>query len=374
MMTDRIDDKLCSTRLSTLLNAVKVPLIIGIVIIHSNLDALLPDTTAGRQAGFFCEYFSNYLCRACVPVFFIISGYLFFANIPRFDLATYKAKLRRRATTLLIPYLIWNIIGFLLLCIKASPLLQHHFPQYADLHLTPISILGGFWWLRALGVPDILPYDGPLWFIRNLIVLVIATPAIHIGLRYLRWWFPALLLVLELLGLGIFNGLLYFTVGAAATSISPRHLLRPLGHPLPWVASWLLFALVMQCFNAYESAPSWGVTILATINVAFGLMSFMSVTSCHLLPVYDTPLFKLLRGSVFFIFAVHGLYSTLVRRIFFNLLPPTTIGYIGAYLSTIIILLASSLLVYLLITRISPRLASLLSGGRATIQSMQITS
>ena len=53
---------------------------------------------------------SHVISRAAVPTFFLISGYYFFLNT-RFTLATYKDKLRKKIRTILLPYLLWNIIA-----------------------------------------------------------------------------------------------------------------------------------------------------------------------------------------------------------------------------------------------------------------------
>ena len=53
---------------------------------------------------------SQTLVKVAMPVFFIMSGYLFFANVDKWDVATYKKKILRRVKTLLIPYLIWNLL------------------------------------------------------------------------------------------------------------------------------------------------------------------------------------------------------------------------------------------------------------------------
>ena len=53
------------------------------------------------------QNFLFYLMETCVPFFFMISGYLFFRT---YEQAKAKEKIVSRARTLLIPYLIWNII------------------------------------------------------------------------------------------------------------------------------------------------------------------------------------------------------------------------------------------------------------------------
>ncbi|WP_342383087.1 acyltransferase family protein [Bacteroides ovatus] len=58
-------------------------------------------------------YFFNWIFpRVSVPMFCIISGYLFFQGLNTVDCfkEKYKYKLKSRVRTLLVPYLLWNII------------------------------------------------------------------------------------------------------------------------------------------------------------------------------------------------------------------------------------------------------------------------
>ena len=57
---------------------------------------------------------SGIIGHAAVPTFFIISGYLFFLSKDTFDFETYLSKLKRRFTTLFVPYIIWNSIYILI--------------------------------------------------------------------------------------------------------------------------------------------------------------------------------------------------------------------------------------------------------------------
>lgn len=57
--------------------------------------------------------FSLGLCQVAVPIFFLISGYLFFVRLEEWDTGIWTGKLKKRIKTLLIPYLIWNIIAAL---------------------------------------------------------------------------------------------------------------------------------------------------------------------------------------------------------------------------------------------------------------------
>lgn len=111
-------------RLSLTIDFLRFPLIVGVVFIHNYivktelhgvpLSTLLNEWTIGLFYAF-----SQVVSRVCVPLFFFISGLLFFKGA-NFSWNIYVHKIRRRISTLLVPYLIWNLIGFLLLCIAST--------------------------------------------------------------------------------------------------------------------------------------------------------------------------------------------------------------------------------------------------------------
>ena len=62
-----------------------------------------------------CILLGEGLCRIAVPCFFLISGYLFFKGLARWDWGVWTAKLKRRVHTLLIPYFLWNLLAAVLI-------------------------------------------------------------------------------------------------------------------------------------------------------------------------------------------------------------------------------------------------------------------
>lgn len=53
------------------------------------------------------------LCTAAVPIFFFISGFLFFRDVEKNDCQKVAKKLKRRVKTVLFPYLLWSTFYFL---------------------------------------------------------------------------------------------------------------------------------------------------------------------------------------------------------------------------------------------------------------------
>ncbi len=62
-----------------------------------------------------CILLPQGICRIAVPCFFLISGYLFFKKLEDWNLDMWKGKMVRRVHSLLIPYVLWNILAAILI-------------------------------------------------------------------------------------------------------------------------------------------------------------------------------------------------------------------------------------------------------------------
>ena len=104
--------------LSSTISYLRFPLTVGIVFIHFHLDTGLDirGTVHGLDNPdwyfFIVTTISQVLARIGVPLFFVISGFLFFYHC-RFNCDVYKRKLRSRFKSLFMPFIIWNIIALL---------------------------------------------------------------------------------------------------------------------------------------------------------------------------------------------------------------------------------------------------------------------
>ena len=105
--------------------------------------------------------FLFYLFEAAVPMFFMISGYLFYRT---FSIEKTKEKLKSRVKTLLVPYLIWNVV-------------------YAVFFVT-MSLIGfvkniHIEWNGKI-VLQILNSDfSPLWFVKYLMIFTLIAPIMY---------------------------------------------------------------------------------------------------------------------------------------------------------------------------------------------------
>ena len=183
---------------------------------------------------------SQTLVKVAMPVFFIMSGYLFFANVDKWDVATYKKKMLRRVKTLLIPYLIWN----LLMAVKLKTFSWSMFWAYWEPAGSQIDWFGQEQLMTA-------PANMPLWFLRDLMVVSMLTPIIYILVRWLGYWLMGLLTILYLSGVcafipGLSAYAIYFFTFGAFLSICKMDLVASLKRvEMPAYVLSVLFAVSM---------------------------------------------------------------------------------------------------------------------------------
>ena len=98
-------------RLSKTIMFLRFPLIVAVVFIHTNLaDVMINGRLLVNEGQFpihdlFRHIITNELARIAVPLFFFISGFLFFYHTD-FSMKMYKQKLKKRVRTLLVWFLI----------------------------------------------------------------------------------------------------------------------------------------------------------------------------------------------------------------------------------------------------------------------------
>lgn len=135
-------------------------------------------------------FFSVVIARSAVPIFFIISGYLLFFKVEKYNMAVYISILRKRWHSLVVPYFSWVVL-FLLwtLMFMVGGILLHgkpwiriidYFQENGCLHMLWDSSVWGKR-LTWLGVethnsgPVLLPF----WYMRDLIMMVVLSPVIY---------------------------------------------------------------------------------------------------------------------------------------------------------------------------------------------------
>ncbi|WP_299311844.1 acyltransferase family protein [uncultured Aquimarina sp.] len=324
-----------------------------VVVCHAyNLTGLSIETN--RNVAYYIEYlFALELSNIFIPMFFFISGYLFFKNHD-LTVSTFKRKIRNRFKSLVIPYVLWCALWFLIVyAIQFIPILSGFFEQ--PLHQMPA-------WRQAwLAFVD--PINYTFWFIRELIFYIWITPFIYLGIRYLKFFFLVFLFALLFLKqpslffinkiyLFQFLGLFSFSCGAY-TSISKFNIISNFKNST-YIYSLLFWAVLIIC-NFYVRdayAEGYWVSILCKRITMF--VGFFTVWTWYdfINSKYEFRN-KQLYGYRFFIYAAHGVALTYFTKIY--------VKYIG-----------ENDLILLIFFFVSPILATLVCVGFAKLLHKQV--
>lgn len=212
---------------------------------------------------------SQTLVKIAVPVFFIISGYLFFSNIEELTPKVYKAKMLRRMKTLLIPYLIWN----LLMAVKLKTFSWSIFWIFWCPAGIQTDWFGHEQWMTA-------PANMPLWFLRDLIIISLFTPIIYILVRKFGKWLIALMTILYLSGIcafipGLSAYAVYFFTYGAFLSIRKMNLIDS-ARRIEWPAYILSVILAIAMMLTYSTPVFSSLMLCFRITGSFAVFCIAS--------------------------------------------------------------------------------------------------
>lgn len=285
---------------------------------------------------------SQTLAKVAVPVFFIISGYLFFANVKEWNLSVYKEKMFRRVKTLLIPYLIWN----LLMAIKLKTFSWAMFWAYWKSAGVQIDWLGNEQLMTA-------PANMPLWFLRDLIIVSLFTPIIYIAVRRLGFVLMGLLTILYLSGVcafipGLSAYAVYFFIFGAFLSIREQDLIMS-ARRVEILAYILSSVLALAMLLTYHTA------IFSSFMLAFRLVGAVAVFCFASRYVHRTqsPLRSLLSKSSYFIYLAHFVFfMSFVDTAFFVIFGTSTFSLSIHYLLCPLIKVTIFVVIYFVFSKI----------------------
>lgn len=173
--------------LSTKIRFFSFWLMVLVVLVHA--DMFSPDQP---EAAWLANYLSRGLSWIAVPMFFAISGYLFFFSMNVQHASNgevLKSKMRKRVSSLVIPYVLWCILWFgVLYSVQLIPALAPFFN-------TPLHSLS---WTEQAKQLFVYPLNYPFWFLRELILYVAISPLLFWLLRRFNIWVVVVALLLSL--------------------------------------------------------------------------------------------------------------------------------------------------------------------------------
>lgn len=353
--------------LSQSFDYLRFPLIIGVIWIHSSPSLVTMNGnsygTEGQQTYEIIAYFfSNVLARIAVPLFFLMSGYLYFRG-RTFTRELYRHNTVARIKSLAIPYLIWNALWILLLFTAQSSSYTRHFFSGAHRMIRDYDF-PGFLRLFWDGY-DKMPIAYPFWFIRDLFTVCLLSPLIYWMVRYLR--FPAILaLFLLWLCSGRYDqgtipaltAVFFFSAGAYLSygerfkvllAFQTRPMLISLAYPVLAILDLLTRNEVYHMYIHH-------------LGIVFGVLMVVNLSS-YWIEKGKLHISGFLPAFSFFLFAIHEPWLTFVRKIAYRLLNPQNDWMLCAiYFGNALFICLTAMLIYRAGNKFVPGIMKILTG------------
>lgn len=366
------------------LNLLRFPLAVVVLTIHVfaytdtiKIHGTEYDLTAFPLFNAMFHIIQGFLKGQSVPIYYFISGYVFFVGIS-LTKDVYRRKLQNRIKTLLVPFVVWNFLTLL-----QTMFFYYFLPSwFPSLSQTPANYslcacLNTFW-DRSHGIfpaqiisanASIYPQDYPLWFVRDLMIVILSTPLIGYLLRHTRNYLLGLLgiawFALGYWELGHLNQLLtafFFFSWGAYMSINKKDMLMEFGKYSRLSAILYTVLAVMYVAAAYclpEACPTF-----KRLNVIVGLFFAYNFASWLLKRGICRPN-PFLASSAFFIYVAHALICGNIRNLFLKFMTsPSGLSLLAVHIVTILLTLAVLLMLFAFMQRFTSRLLTFLVGRK----------
>jgi fucose 4-O-acetylase-like acetyltransferase len=274
------------------------------------------------------DFSTGYFPAFVVPLFFFISGYLFFQRV---DVQTmglnlsswsiYKSKISKRIKTLVIPYLAWNLIVLVLLLLAQYASHDSFQPYSKPLSdFTFYDILNSFWAISKDGYP----IDGPLWFIRDLFIVCLMSPFVFFLFKYAKVWgiailFFAYFILGRMLPIGASSTCqFFFCLGAACTLLSKDLLVW--FSKIDTKLALCIFLLLLICLSFCDRGTTSFSIIVRIYRVAAVILIWPILVRYSNWAEKETIIS--LSNTSFFIFALHKPLMYVVSMLIFAVMKP----------------------------------------------------
>lgn len=376
---------------SQTLDLLRFPLAIVVLAVHVfsisrgiTLQGTVIETRQSLELMEMATFVNAFFRGQSVPIYFFISGFVFFLGLSStFTKDKYIQKLKNRTKTLLIPYLIWNAMAILLIIVRMLPCFKEYL-SYTDteLNLTFSNLLSCFWMYNGQlsSIPagtdmaihvssSTFPINTPLWFLRDLMIVVLLTPILYKVIKNIGYYWVAGLGVFWFIGsvwyagywIKLLTAFFFFSWGAYM-SISQKDMLAEFGKFFK--SSMILYPLLGVLYIVAQHLYPHSMGVIKQLNVVIGLFFAYNLAS-WLLKRGFCKVNSLLASASFFIYVSHMLVCDRIIKILYLMIKPANSwSIVVVYLTSIIVSTTILLAVFYLMKRYTPSLLKVMSGRK----------
>jgi fucose 4-O-acetylase-like acetyltransferase len=333
-----------------------------VVFIHNVItEVKFADGTEVYQIPLYVEkiryLLSEIIARIAVPMFFLIAGYLLYTKETKFI-----AVLKKKSRTILLPYIIWNILEIIFLFIAQS--FSFTKPYFVNNIIRNFGFIdwidvfiGKFTALRHYQYPLVYQF----WFLRDLFVLNL----LFIVIKKLVDKFPfglfTVFLILWVAGINIYivstEALLFFSLGYYIVKYSMDYKNIDSIKLYDIIFVYIITIMIELFFNRY-------VPIIHKINILVGSIVFIKLSKYFIEDEKIYSKLKWLEGYAFFVYAIHEPLLTVMKKLSVKIIPMKNgfilLQYFGVAFLGIILFLCIAVIV----KKLFPKIYALLTGGR----------
>ncbi len=345
-------------------NVLRFPLSVLVVFIHTKKNSMNIDSVNWLNltnldiAHVITIVISDIIGNVAVPVFFLISGFLYFNKVTEWDFNLYREKSLKRLMSLTVPYLCWNLIALLFWGGR-----EYIISIQSGISFTYFNWIFDWneWYQLFWGKP----VNYPLWFIRDLIAVSFLSPCIYYFIRFFKLYG---LFALTLFYLSPYKthipglsdiAILFFTCGAYL-SLFPSYFIKVvpfLKKSLCWFI--ILFFISLAICVIYPFHFVMNLFVLVGVITVFGVGSRI---------IDSTKVYCYLKGASvsFFIYAAHSILlidcvRAFLKRIFYF---DTPFSLLTVYFLTPVLTVVCCVLIYVFLNKFFFNVLNFLEGGR----------
>lgn len=332
---------------SRVIEWMRFPLAVLVVFVH-----------VPRQTGNIIEWMlSDAIASMAVPIFFILSGFLYFINIdfPTKPQKWYIQKTMSRLKSIAIPYLFWAMLPIIIFSIRkiVGMIIHWHGPEMLIEGLSKLNFYH-ILWESGNGGPEYLP----LWFLRDLLILCILTPLLSLFIKYFKYTSLLILLIASIFNIWIpipgfsATSSLFFSIGAwcAIHRVSMFQICKHLFYPS------IVLSIICIILLYFKIIPLVIYNVITIPTCMYGMWLF-----CIKKSISSTPI---LTSATMFIYLAHGylIATPQVWDLTHQIFPSNMIGELIGYfiIPTITILLL--VFIHWILRKIAPQTMNIICG------------
>ena len=295
-------------------------------------------------------YFSQEITRTAVPLFFIISGVLFFRNINHFDRSLFYSKIKRRIRSLLIPYLIFSGLGFIFVYVVQQFVTTQSYKQIANLSLSECLYTFLF---QPIGCYQ-------LWFLKDLFILTLLSPCIYYGLKKIKVWLIICLFLLWILGIRYIitiEAVFFFTTGAYLGCYQRRFLEYKIKSR--WSILILIIWFTIALFNVYHR----DLYYFHCLGILIGICCIWFLYDLFY-NKYEKHILSWVLSYSFFIYLLHEPLLTIIKKLLLGILRESSISILIIYITAPIVTIILCIIVGKFLKNKYDKTYLIITGGR----------